>query len=91
MLSALHLAEGIGPGLPKAPALQPMGGILAEEKGPGEKRAENRRPGPFLCTMAPRHGTLCLPPSAAALNPDQEEGLSLTEDGYDEAIRSGWR
>jgi len=34
------------------------------------------------------HGPLCLPPSAAALNPAQE-GLSLTEYGYDKAVRSG--
>ena len=38
-----------------------------------------RGPGPFLCTMA----SLCLPPSAAALNPAQE-GLSLTEYGYEQ-------
>ena len=40
----------------------------------------------------PMHnGTLCLPPSAAALNLAQEEGLALPEDGYGKAIRSGWR
>ncbi len=50
-----------------------------------------RGPGPFLCTMAPHHGPLCLPPSALAPNLTFEEGLALPEYGYDKAIRSGWR
>ena len=43
-------------------------------------------------SLAPmHHGTLCLPSSALAQNLTYEEGLALPEDGYDKAIRPGWR
>jgi hypothetical protein len=43
----------------------------------------------FTDSLASTHnGSLSLPPSTAALNPDQK-GLALTEDGYDNAVRSG--
>ncbi len=80
-----------GPGVWEGPALPTSGVILAEEKRGQEKRKDARYSTAWpLCTMAPpmHHGPLCLPPSAAALNPAQQ-GLALTEDGYDEAIHSG--
>ena len=39
----------------------------------------------FTDGLAPmHHGTLCLPPSATALNPAQEKGLSPITNGYED-------